>query len=104
MGLSIAQPVAGTATGTSMKAKLGFWYCDCFAKGDVDGNRNANPLDVTFLVNCVYKTQCALAANINCPFPIGDMDCSGGLTPIDVTILVNYVYKQLDSMCYGCGK
>jgi hypothetical protein len=87
-----------------MIARLGFWYCDCGAKGDVGGDGQANPVDVVTLVNCVYKGQCTLVEPANCPFSIGDLHCGGDVNPADVVILVNFVYKGLNTICYGCGQ
>jgi hypothetical protein len=60
-------------------------------------------LDVTFLVQKVYKSQDALYdynGIHNCPFENGDLDGSGGApTPLDVTFLVQKVYKSQDALC-----
>ncbi len=80
--------------------------CYCGVKGDVNNDGNSTPLDVTFLVNYVYKS---LDGRIypdgwECLYDLGDFDCSGGApTPLDVTYLVNYVYKSLDAICDGCN-
>lgn len=81
--------------------------CDCGEKGDVDGSGGApNPLDVSYLVNKVYKGQDALYDyTATCPYENGDVDCSGGApTPLDVSYLVNKVYKSQDALCDRCAE
>jgi hypothetical protein len=78
--------------------------CDCGEPGDVDNTGGApTPLDVTLLVQKVYKSQDALYdyhGLHNCPFENGDVDGSGGApTPLDVTFLVQKVYKSQDALC-----
>jgi hypothetical protein len=78
--------------------------CDCGGPGDVNHDGGApTPLDVTFLVQRVYKGQDALYdyhGLSGCPFENGDVDGSGGApTPLDVTFLVTKVYKSQDALC-----
>jgi len=81
-------------------------YCYCGVSGDVDGSGGVpTPLDVTFLVKKVYKSQDALYDyTATCPWENGDVDCSGGVaTPLDVTFLVMKVYKSQDALCDRCA-
>jgi len=57
--------------------------------GDADGNDAVNLLDVTFLINYLYKDGPA-------PDPIeaADADGSGTVNILDVTFLINYLYKS----------
>lgn len=109
---SAGQSVAGYAASVDYKAEIGYWYggggaageCLCGNPGDVNNDGGSpSPLDVTFLVRKVYKSQDALydyhGLN-NCPFENGDVDGSGGLpSPLDVTFLVRKVYKAQDALC-----
>ncbi|MFC1475388.1 sialidase family protein [Candidatus Zixiibacteriota bacterium] len=79
--------------------------CYCGSKGDVDCNDNADPLDVSLMVNYVYLTRDARCypGGWNCPYDLGDFDCNGGVDPIDIAYIVNLVYKGLDAICDGCN-
>nr|MBN2277341.1 dockerin type I repeat-containing protein [candidate division Zixibacteria bacterium] len=59
--------------------------------GDADGSGALNILDVTFLVNYLYK-------NGEAPSPIesGDEDGNGVINILDVTYLIKYLYKDGD--------
>ncbi len=57
--------------------------------GDVNCDGSIDPLDVTYLINRVYKGW-----DVLCSDALGDLDCSGGLNPLDATYIVNYVYKS----------
>jgi hypothetical protein len=59
------------------------WIC-----GDVKADGVVNALDVTFLINYLYKHTAA-------PNPIesGDVNNSGTVNALDVTRLINYLYK-----------
>lgn len=59
-----------------------------FVCGDADGSGAINILDVTGLINYLYKGGAA-------PDPIesGDADGNGSTNILDVTLLINYLYK-----------
>ncbi|UCD93636.1 MAG: PKD domain-containing protein [Candidatus Zixiibacteriota bacterium] len=57
--------------------------------GDADGSEALNILDVTYLVNYLYKNGPAPE-----PENIGDADGSGTINILDVTHIVNYLYKE----------
>jgi hypothetical protein len=89
-----------------MMARVSGWTssgCNCGAKGDMDGSGTANPVDVAYLVNYVYKSLDALVDPPNCAFPAGDVDCGGQITPLDVAFLVKLVYTSQDALCSGCN-
>lgn len=109
MMFSVGQSVVGYATSDDYEAGIGYWYgvgaCDCGEPGDVDGTGGApTPLDVSYLVNKVFKSQDALYDyTATCPYENGDMDCTGGAaTPLDVSYLVNKVFKSQDALCDRC--
>jgi hypothetical protein len=56
--------------------------------GDADGNGTLNAIDVTYLINFLYKGGGA-------PIPIeaGDASGNGIINALDVTYLINYLYK-----------
>ncbi len=83
--------------------------CDCGETiGDLTCDNLLTPLDVSYLVWCVYKSQCAFCQPEGwcCTYQQGDVDCSGGLNPVDVAYYVSYVYKNLTpSPCTDpCGE
>jgi len=61
--------------------------------GDVDNSDAINILDVTYLVNYLYKSgpdpDCGTSYSGIC----GDVDNSGTINILDVTYLINYLYK-----------
>ncbi len=61
-----------------------FYIC-----GDATGNGIINALDVTFLINYLYKHGAA-------PNPIqaGDANGNGIINALDVTYLINFLYKH----------
>jgi len=60
------------------------WVC-----GDADGSGSVNLLDITFLINYLYKSGPA-------PDPVesGDADGSDAINLLDITYLINYLYKD----------
>jgi len=65
--------------------------------GDVSGDLQVNILDVTFLINYLYKSGAP-------PWPIvmGDIDGSCSINILDVTYLINYLYKSGPAPLVGC--
>jgi hypothetical protein len=59
-----------------------------FICGDVSGNGAVNALDVTFLINYLYKGGAA-------PYPTisADVNGSGTINALDITYLINFLYK-----------
>ncbi len=60
------------------------WKC-----GDANGNWAVNILDVSFIINYLYKH--AQAPN---PLESADINHSGGINILDVSYLINYLYKH----------
>jgi len=60
-----------------------------FVCGDAVGDGDVNILDITFVINYLYKSG---------PPPVpeqaADVDSSGGVNILDVTNLINYLYKS----------
>jgi len=57
--------------------------------GDANGNGIVNALDITYLINYLYKHGTAPA-----PIKAGDVNNSGGVNALDITYLINYIYKH----------
>jgi len=56
--------------------------------GDIDGSETINILDVTFLINYLYKDGPGPE-----PPESGDVNFSGNVNILDVTHLINFIYK-----------
>jgi len=78
------------------------WYCDCGVWGDVTGDGLANPVDVVYMVNFVYKGLDSRVPPPSCPYEQGDADCTGQVNPVDVVYFVNLVYKGQNAFCDPC--
>jgi hypothetical protein len=67
--------------------------------GDANGNKTINILDITYLINYLYKSGSAPT-----PYPItsGDANCNCGVNILDITYLINYLYKHGNPPC-NCG-
>jgi hypothetical protein len=76
---------------------------DCTDFCDLDLDGEINPLDMSYLVNFVYRQLDERAELERCPRDNGDWDCNGAVDPVDVTYYVSYVYKSLgDGPCDPC--
>ena len=72
----------------------GLWILECenpnfYVCGDADGSETINILDVSYLVNYIYKGGPAPV-----PEESGDADGSGTINILDATHLINYLYKN----------
>ena len=63
--------------------------------GDANSDGNINILDVTFIINYLYRGGPA-------PDPLqkADPDCSGAINILDITHIINYLYKGGAAPCY----
>jgi len=69
--------------------------CDCIP-GDADGSGIHNILDVTYLINYLYKGGPPPVPYALCS---GDADCNCQINILDVTYLINYLYKGGNPPC-----
>jgi len=89
--LNATVPITGTVDTTFVDTdEYGF-----YENGDANGNAAINILDVTFLINYLYKSGPA-------PIPesAGDANCSGSINILDATYLINYLYKSGPPPCF----
>ncbi|UCD94834.1 MAG: M28 family peptidase [Candidatus Zixiibacteriota bacterium] len=63
--------------------------CISYVCGDADGSGGINLLDVTLIVNYLYREGVAPD-----PAEAGDANGDGGVNLLDVTHLINYLYKE----------
>ncbi len=78
------------------------YICDCPMYGDLNLDGSIDPLDVSFIVNYVFKDLDAIEQIITCPAPNGDWNCDGSIDPVDVALYVNYVFQDLGAPCDPC--
>ncbi len=79
--------------------------CDCPNFSDLNIDGDLDPLDVTYIVNWVYKGLDARIPIPTCPAENGDWDCNGNVNPVDVAYYVNYVYKAMgNGPCNPCAE
>ncbi|UCD95374.1 MAG: hypothetical protein JSU69_04825, partial [Candidatus Zixiibacteriota bacterium] len=83
---------------TSPPRRLYFDYftlvIDDALSGDADCSGTHNILDVTYIINYLYKGGPPPATGTGC-----DCDCSSGCNILDVTYIVNYLYKDGPEPC-----
>jgi hypothetical protein len=72
-----------------MMAKIDGWEVVPDSCGDANGNSSVNALDITFLINYLYKGGGA-APN---PLWKGDANGNGIINALDITYLINYLFK-----------
>jgi hypothetical protein len=65
--------------------------------GDANGDWNVNAIDVTFLINYLYK-------HLSPPSPLkaGDINGSCVVNALDITYMINYLYKNGAAPKAGC--
>ena len=61
----------------------------CVDAGDADGNASLNILDVTFIINFLYKNGPAPGCTDQ-----ADADGNNSLNILDVTHIINFLYKN----------
>ena len=109
LGGTAGQTAVGGGTSASYGMSHGYWLsypgCDCIP-GEADGSGSYNLLDVTHIINYLYKNGPAPIPYALCS---GDADCDCGLNILDVTYIINYLYKNGPAPCSceswvaGCG-
>ncbi len=65
--------------------------------GDANGDWNVNALDITYLINFLYKH----GAPPN-PLKVGDVNGTCTINALDITYLINYLYKGGNAPKVGC--
>ncbi|UCD95031.1 MAG: hypothetical protein JSU69_02980, partial [Candidatus Zixiibacteriota bacterium] len=82
---AVAPPSGGPPDDYSYDVEEGYHYHN----GDADRSETINLLDVTFIVNYLYKYGPE-------PYPVwaADADCDLWINILDVTFIINYLYKE----------
>ena len=83
-------PTAGIVDSVVYTVEEG-WH---FVNGDANRTESINLLDVSFLVNYLYRGGLP-------PYPVtaGDADCNGRINILDVSYLISYLYKGGPKPC-----
>jgi hypothetical protein len=63
--------------------------------GDANGDKTINILDITYLINYVYRGGPPPE-----PLASGDPNCNSAINILDITFLINYLYKGGPAPCY----
>ncbi|UCD95338.1 MAG: hypothetical protein JSU69_04615, partial [Candidatus Zixiibacteriota bacterium] len=65
-----------------------------YLNGDAVGSNTINLLDVTIIINYLYKEGPE-------PYPLesSDANCDGNINILDVTYIINYLYKHGPEPC-----
>ncbi len=84
-------PTSGSPPDTIIYLVEEGWH---YINGDVDRNETINLLDITFLINFLYKEGPE-------PYPptSGDADCNLRINILDITYLISYLYKDGPPPC-----
>ena len=94
LNATAGQTAIGSSSSTSFVINAGYWQkfpgdpC-CDYPGDVNNSLSLNILDVTFLINFLYKSGPDPAC-----MPEGDADGDGAINILDVVRIINYLYKS----------
>jgi hypothetical protein len=88
-----AVPTAGFTDTVTYLVEEGWHY----GTGDANGDNKINILDITFLINYVYKGGPAPD-----PRDAGDANCNEVINILDITYLISYLYKGGDPPCKIC--
>jgi hypothetical protein len=89
LGLSLGEPVVGTASSASYQMGTGFWYEPSLLKrGDANGDGIIDAADVVYLLNYLYRNDPPPD-----PYEAGDCNCDGEVTAGDVVYLINYLFR-----------
>jgi hypothetical protein len=98
------EPVAAGAAVRTGNFAIKAASCDCTFHCDMDLGGGIDPLDVTYIVNYVYKSLDARPDLPNCPGDNGDWNCDGSVDPLDVAFYVQWVYKSQGNLpCDPCN-
>lgn len=99
---TIGQTAVGSGGSSSFGLNHGYWQdfggeqpCDC-EPGNCNGDGNINILDITYLINHLYKGG---PAPVPYAFCSGDPNCNCVVNILDITYLINFLYKGGPAPC-----
>ena len=83
-------PMAGSTDNFSYTVEDGYHYIN----GDANRDEILNILDITFIINYLYKGG-------DTPYPegAGDANCNDIVNILDITYLINYLYREGEPPC-----
>lgn len=91
---TVAQTAVGLSNSTGYIVHHGFWQtfgngsC-CMRRGDVDGNGQADVLDIDFFINWLFRAGAAPGCADE-----ADVDGSGQPDVLDVDYFISYLYRS----------
>ncbi len=98
---TVSQTATGEGSSTSYGVTHGFWQdfsiqSGCASPGDADNSGGINLLDITRLINYLYKSGPAPV-----PYAVasGDPNCDCNVNLLDITFLINFLYKSGAAPC-----
>jgi hypothetical protein len=91
MGLSVGQPVAGTASSATYQMGIGFWYgaggCSCPSQGDINGDLGLDVFDVIAVIDIAFSGFTE-PRDPSCPTGRGDVNNDGSTDVFDLIYLI----------------
>ena len=102
---TVSQTATDKGSSGDYNVSSGFWQgfgfaesgaCDCIP-GDANGDEIHNSLDVTYIINYLYKAGPAPIPYLECS---GDASCDCTVNLLDATYLINFLYKHGPLPCY----
>ena len=89
------QTAVGSGTSANFKVLQGFWqnFVSTFICGDANGNGSVNIIDVSYIINYLYKH--GPAPN---PLELADVNHSDTINVLDVSYLINFLYRHGSSL------
>ncbi len=80
---------------SDMTAASYVYAAEMLSPGDMNNDQEITPVDVTVLVNYVYRYGTGIEPHDS----FGDCNCDGDIDPLDVLVLVNFVFRQSFAPC-----
>jgi hypothetical protein len=91
MGLSVGQPVAGTASSATYQMGIGFWYgaggCSCPHLGDVNADLSLDVFDVIAVIDIAFSGALD-PRDPSCPTTRGDVNNDASTDVFDLIYLI----------------
>ena len=91
MGLSVGQPVVGTASSATYLMGIGFWYgaggCSCPYLGDINGDLGLDVFDVIAVIDIAFSGALD-PSDPGCPTTRGDVNNDASTDVFDLIYLI----------------
>jgi len=91
LGVSVGQPVAGTASSATYQMGIGFWYgaggCDCPFQGDINADLGLDVFDVIAIIDIAFSGFTE-PRDPSCPTGRGDVNNDASTDVFDLIYLI----------------